>query len=200
MRGLIVILTRSSYSKSLSLQPFVLEDRSKDADAPVISWLFRYEMMFAKGLCQAFPPPSFFTAHPGSNDLLEILERCKPFVVQVGQTTDFIDKKVHEMIIDNNAYPSPLTYGRPHSGGLDSPTWMKDLHEVRVESSTLSACLTGHDQRVLHECNKACTHGVTLLDWSSSKIFILGNESQAKGQRDVQALSSLMVAFFKLFL
>ncbi len=26
-------------------------------------------------------------------------------------TTDDIDKAVHKMIIDNGAYPSPLTYG-----------------------------------------------------------------------------------------
>lgn len=34
------------------------------------------------------------------------------FAVQAGQTTDFIDRQVHKMIIDNNAYPSPLTYGK----------------------------------------------------------------------------------------
>lgn len=32
-------------------------------------------------------------------------------LVQPGVTTDYIDKKVHQMIIENNAYPSPLTYG-----------------------------------------------------------------------------------------
>jgi len=31
--------------------------------------------------------------------------------LQPGVTTDYIDKKVHQMIIENNAYPSPLTYG-----------------------------------------------------------------------------------------
>jgi methionine aminopeptidase len=31
--------------------------------------------------------------------------------VQPGVTTDYIDKKVHQMIVDSNAYPSPLTYG-----------------------------------------------------------------------------------------
>ncbi|KAK9845717.1 hypothetical protein WJX81_000402 [Elliptochloris bilobata] len=32
-------------------------------------------------------------------------------LVQPGVTTDAIDKAVHQMIIDNGAYPSPLTYG-----------------------------------------------------------------------------------------
>ena len=36
-------------------------------------------------------------------------------IVQPGVTTDEIDKAVHKMIIDNGAYPSPLTYGRPQS-------------------------------------------------------------------------------------
>ena len=31
--------------------------------------------------------------------------------LQAGVTTDAIDKAVHQMIIDNGAYPSPLTYG-----------------------------------------------------------------------------------------
>ena len=31
--------------------------------------------------------------------------------MQPGVTTDEIDKAVHKMIIDNGAYPSPLTYG-----------------------------------------------------------------------------------------
>ena len=29
-----------------------------------------------------------------------------------GVTTDEIDRAVHQMCIDNNAYPSPLNYGR----------------------------------------------------------------------------------------
>lgn len=29
-----------------------------------------------------------------------------------GVTTDSIDKRAHQMIVDNNAYPSPLNYGR----------------------------------------------------------------------------------------
>ena len=32
-------------------------------------------------------------------------------LVKPGVTTDFIDRKVHEMTIDNGAYPSPLNYG-----------------------------------------------------------------------------------------
>lgn len=32
---------------------------------------------------------------------------------QAGVSTDEIDKAVHKMIIDNGAYPSPLTYGEP---------------------------------------------------------------------------------------
>ena len=32
-------------------------------------------------------------------------------VLQPGVTTDEIDRAVHEMIIDNGAYPSPLRYG-----------------------------------------------------------------------------------------
>ena len=32
-------------------------------------------------------------------------------LLQPGISTDLIDKKVHQMIIDNGAYPSPLTYG-----------------------------------------------------------------------------------------
>lgn len=35
------------------------------------------------------------------------------FVSQPGVSTDLIDRKVHQMIIDNGAYPSPLTYGEP---------------------------------------------------------------------------------------
>lgn len=31
--------------------------------------------------------------------------------MQPGVTTDEIDKAVHKMIVDNGAYPSPLTYG-----------------------------------------------------------------------------------------
>ena len=31
--------------------------------------------------------------------------------MQPGVTTDEIDKAVHNMIIENGAYPSPLTYG-----------------------------------------------------------------------------------------
>jgi methionine aminopeptidase len=37
-----------------------------------------------------------------------------PSVLQPGVTTDEIDKAVHKMIIENGAYPSPLTYGNPH--------------------------------------------------------------------------------------
>ena len=36
---------------------------------------------------------------------------CHCFPLQVGVTTDAIDKAVHQTIIDNGAYPSPLTYG-----------------------------------------------------------------------------------------
>lgn len=32
-------------------------------------------------------------------------------LLQAGVTTDEIDKAVHKMIIENGAYPSPLTYG-----------------------------------------------------------------------------------------
>ena len=32
-------------------------------------------------------------------------------LIKPGITTDFIDQKVHKMIIDNGAYPSPLNYG-----------------------------------------------------------------------------------------
>ena len=32
---------------------------------------------------------------------------------QAGVSTDEIDKAVHKMIIENGAYPSPLTYGKP---------------------------------------------------------------------------------------
>lgn len=32
--------------------------------------------------------------------------------MQPGVTTDEIDKAVHKMIIENGAYPSPLTYGK----------------------------------------------------------------------------------------
>ena len=32
-------------------------------------------------------------------------------LVKPGVTTDEIDKAVHDMIIANNAYPSPLNYG-----------------------------------------------------------------------------------------
>lgn len=32
-------------------------------------------------------------------------------MLQPGVSTDEIDKAVHKMIIDNGAYPSPLTYG-----------------------------------------------------------------------------------------
>mmetsp|Transcript_10394 Transcript_10394/g.63420 ORF Transcript_10394/g.63420 Transcript_10394/m.63420 type:complete len:240 (+) Transcript_10394:280-999(+) len=32
-------------------------------------------------------------------------------LVKPGVTTDYIDKQVHQMIIDHNAYPSPLGYG-----------------------------------------------------------------------------------------
>lgn len=32
-------------------------------------------------------------------------------IIKPGVTTDFIDQKVHKMIIDNGAYPSPLNYG-----------------------------------------------------------------------------------------
>jgi methionyl aminopeptidase len=32
-------------------------------------------------------------------------------LVKPGVTTDEIDRAVHKMIIDNNAYPSPLNYG-----------------------------------------------------------------------------------------
>lgn len=38
-------------------------------------------------------------------------EQAVVVFVQPGVTTDFIDKKVHQMILENNAYPSPLTYG-----------------------------------------------------------------------------------------
>ena len=31
--------------------------------------------------------------------------------MQPGVTTDFIDRKVHEMAVANGAYPSPLGYG-----------------------------------------------------------------------------------------
>ena len=31
--------------------------------------------------------------------------------LQPGVTTDAIDRAVHQMIIDNGAYPSPLNYG-----------------------------------------------------------------------------------------
>lgn len=33
-------------------------------------------------------------------------------LVKPGVTTDEIDRRVHQMIIDNNAYPSPLNYGK----------------------------------------------------------------------------------------
>ena len=39
--------------------------------------------------------------------------------VQPGVTTDEIDRVVHEMIIDNGAYPSPLRYGAPVAAMLD---------------------------------------------------------------------------------
>lgn len=34
--------------------------------------------------------------------------------MQPGITTDEIDKAVHKMIVDNGAYPSPLTYGESY--------------------------------------------------------------------------------------
>lgn len=34
------------------------------------------------------------------------------FCLQPGVTTDFIDRKVHEMAVANGAYPSPLGYGK----------------------------------------------------------------------------------------
>jgi methionine aminopeptidase len=34
-----------------------------------------------------------------------------PPIVQPGVATDDIDKAVHQMIVDNGAYPSPLQYG-----------------------------------------------------------------------------------------
>ena len=38
------------------------------------------------------------------------------FQFQPGITTDYIDLKIHEMIINNGAYPSPLNYlGFPKS-------------------------------------------------------------------------------------
>lgn len=37
---------------------------------------------------------------------------CCGGCAQPGVTTDDIDKAVHKMIIDNGAYPSPLTYGK----------------------------------------------------------------------------------------
>lgn len=33
-------------------------------------------------------------------------------LAKAGTTTDAIDKAVHQMILDNNAYPSPLNYGK----------------------------------------------------------------------------------------
>ena len=35
---------------------------------------------------------------------------CSGMLVKPGVTTDEIDAKVHEMIIKQNAYPSPLNY------------------------------------------------------------------------------------------
>lgn len=40
-------------------------------------------------------------------------------LVQPGVTTDAIDKAVHQMIIDNGAYPSPLTYGEQDGHVVD---------------------------------------------------------------------------------
>ncbi|KAJ6646083.1 Methionine aminopeptidase 1D, mitochondrial [Pseudolycoriella hygida] len=39
-----------------------------------------------------------------------ILKSCQ-HIIKIGTTTDEIDRYVHQKIIDNNAYPSPLRYG-----------------------------------------------------------------------------------------
>eukprot|EP00210_Caulerpa_lentillifera_P000164 g159.t1 len=41
----------------------------------------------------------------------EVLEFAAS-LVKPGVTTDYIDKKAHDMIIENGAYPSPLNYGK----------------------------------------------------------------------------------------
>ena len=41
------------------------------------------------------------------------------YSMQAGVTTDEIDKAVHKMIIDNGAYPSPLTYGETLQSGFN---------------------------------------------------------------------------------
>ena len=56
--------------------------------------------------------------------------------MQAGVTTDEIDKAVHKMIIDNGAYPSPLTYGETLQSGSNL---LKLLHHLKTSMSALSA-------------------------------------------------------------
>lgn len=48
--------------------------------------------------------------------------------MQPGVTTDEIDKAVHKMIVENGAYPSPLTYGESYtSTSRDTPVLLLSL-------------------------------------------------------------------------
>ena len=51
------------------------------------------------------------------------------YSMQAGVTTDEIDKAVHKMIIDNGAYPSPLTYGETLQSGFHL---LKPLHILKT--------------------------------------------------------------------
>ena len=48
--------------------------------------------------------------------------------MQPGITTDEIDKAVHKMIVENGAYPSPLTYGESYTNTTsDTPLLLLPL-------------------------------------------------------------------------
>lgn len=104
-------------------------------------------------------------------------------LVKPGVTTDEIDRAVHKMIVDNNAYPSPLNYGRfPKSvctsvnecichGIPDS----RPLQEGDIVNIDVTVFLDGH-------------HGDT------SRMFYVGNVSPAAKKLCEVTHESLMAA------
>ncbi len=68
---------------------------------------------------------------------------------QPGVTTDTIDKAVHKMIVDNGAYPSPLTYGTPRQPRSTSkprraPALHREARQQRLHSTVLPGSLRCH--------------------------------------------------------
>ena len=85
-------------------------------------------------------------------------------------TTDEIDKAVHKMIVDNGAYPSPLTYGEHSPASLSVVLWSTDTtvsHRTYLRGLVYtgiprkSACCAGKfPKSVCTSVNECVCHGI----------------------------------------